>query len=438
MQNSYSKLIVAVFLLLQFVILFVYGYTPYPDCEGYIPAATEALGQGSAYPSVVQLHSLDFIWNLGSINAVELSLWLTGSVMPLLVVYTILKALTAWLVYLIARRMANEPTAMLALLIYVLYPANYGASTSVLSELPFIFFVVLAIWLILVRRKSLAGGAVLAIANWFRPMGLVFLVAVGVVIVVGKITDRGWNSTARRRRYEYSLPPVIDGVKAVIGYVAMILIIGFATRAYCGRFIYQAQTGWMALMQYSWDNDHEQEPDKSLFYGGDPMLVPDAATTDGVERDDHWRGNFRKWITGGNAVEYLSQMPHKVAATYVSDNVNMCTFVPEKRSKEYMYEEVSLPRLVADFPHYNFAQWLTAANLVVYYLLLILYLISLFTIRRRKNNPVEILTFAIVLIGTLVLMLFGHGEARFHQPFMPFIIVTVAAMITSRLTRAKR
>ena len=35
----------------------------------------------------------------------------------------------------------------------------------------------------------------------------------------------------------------------------------------------------------------------------------------------------------------MMQMPRKLINTYVSDNVNMCVFLPDKAEKEYMYEE---------------------------------------------------------------------------------------------------
>ena len=421
MQNRYSKLIVLAFLLVQVALIFICGYTPYPDSDGYIAAATEALRQGSPYPSPSQLHNLEFIWNLGSINAVELSLWLTKSIEPLLVIYAIMKGLTAAMLYSITEALTDKRTAFIALVIYVLYPANYGEATSTLSEVPFIFFIMLSIWLIFVRKRPLLGGAVMALANWFRPMGLVFLVAIALIAIL------------KRQRHL---------LRTAGGYIAMLLIIGTATRLYSGRFFTQAQTGWMALMQYSWDNDSQQAPDTCLFYGGDPMAIPDGSATDGVERDSYWQKNFGRWIAGGNIVEYLSQMPRKVFDTYISDNVNMCAFVPDKATSEYMYGEVSMPVLAASFPRLSPVQWLTATNLLYYYLLLLLYIVSLFALFRPQSPSggkgserlpvIPLLTLSIIVVGTLVLVFFGHGEARFHQPFMPFIIMAVAAMIAKK------
>ena len=118
-------------------------------------------------------------------------------------------------------------------------------------------------------------------------------------------------------------------------------------------------------------------------------------------------------------------MPSKLINTYISDNVNMCTFIPNKEEKEYMYEEVSMQTLIHAFPHYSVVQWLTVANLLFYYLLIFAALLSI----GHLNWQQQLLSVNIILIGTLVLLLVGHGEDRFHIPFMPFIIIMSAVFI---------
>jgi len=44
-----------------------------------------------------------------------------------------------------------------------------------------------------------------------------------------------------------------------------------------------------------------------------------------------------------------------------------------------------------------------------------------------------LLPISIVLLGTILLLLVGHGEARFHIPFMPFVIMLAASFIDKKL-----
>lgn len=158
MQDSHRQLIlilIAVFTILQLVILVVFGYTPYPDSDGYLYLAQEALHYGEAYPVTTLLNDYPFLWNIGSINITVALLALCHSIAPLLVVYALMKGITAWLFYALTRTICGLQTAFIALIIYIIYPANYGECTSLLSELPFIFFIMLGIYLSIVKDKTL-------------------------------------------------------------------------------------------------------------------------------------------------------------------------------------------------------------------------------------------------------------------------------------------
>ena len=85
MQNRYRQItwgVAALFTMVQLLLLAHYGYTPYPDAEGYLLLARQSLEQGSLYPTLQQINHEPFIWNSGAINLVALSLWLTHSITP--------------------------------------------------------------------------------------------------------------------------------------------------------------------------------------------------------------------------------------------------------------------------------------------------------------------------------------------------------------------
>ena len=389
MQNSHRQLsiaLVVLFTILQLVILIVFGYTPYPDSDGYILLAEECIAENDIYPIASKLNDYPFLWNIGAINAVVLSLKLFHSIVPLLVVYSLMKGATAALLYQIVKAIGNEKTALVTLLLYIIYPANYGESTSTLSELPFLFFCMLGIWFSVNKKLSVLGGAFIAIANWFRPMGIVFLLAVIAYLFL------------TRRKI----------VRPLIGYVAMIVMIGSMSYLRTGLFLYQAKTGWMALSDYSTKNSFAS------------MDVRNHNEWNVSQKDAAWQKIFMEWLQQHSG-EYMAQMPRKLVDTYVSDNVNMCTFIPDKAKREYMYEEVSLGTILHHFPHLSAVQWLTVVNLIIYACIVVCALLSLFHFNRTYVLPV-----GIILLGTLLLLLVGHGEARFHIPFMPFFIMLAA------------
>ena len=269
MQNCHYPLI-AFFTLAQIAIIALFGYTPYPDSEGYILLANDCVTRGEPYPVTSQLYDYPFLWNIGSINTVWLSLKLFGSVTPLLVFYALLKGATAWLCYDITRLLTQRRNvALIALLLYIVYPANYGEATSVLGEVPFIFLALLAVWLCVSRQWLVGAGVVLAVAGWIRPFALVFLAALMLFYVWQNIKTRQWWKPALR----------LAG-----GYIIAITFIGTLTYARTGLFLYQAKTGWMALMQYSWEHstDHTDFP-------VNPETIRDNQSLNVSEKDTAWR-----------------------------------------------------------------------------------------------------------------------------------------------------
>ncbi len=382
--------IIGLFILLQLALLILFGYTPYPDSNDFIGLAADAVKYGEPYPVASKLQELPFIWNVGAINFVALSLKLFQSVKPLLVLYAMMKGASAALLYAITNTLYGRRPALFALLLFVLYPANYGEATCVQSELPFVFFCLSAVWLT-VKGHAFAGGVTLALANWIRPMGLVFLLSLCIFLLIRD-----------RRRI---------GI-IIAGYALAVAVIGGASWLRTGRFIYEAKTGWMALLQYSIDNSKDTP---------DTWIKTDPGW-DAVQRDSAWRSQCVRWIISHPA-EYAGQMPRKLINTYVSDNVNLCAFLPNKSERTYLYEELSMHRLMRDFPSYSTVQVLTLFNLAYYYSLLLLFAVAAFMLIWRKKDAICVLPLSVVVIGTLVLMFFGHGEARFHAPFMPFIIM---------------
>lgn len=77
------------FTILQIIILFVFGYTPYPDSESYLFLANQALQAKEVFPAKSFLNDYPFLWNIGAITVVELFLWLFHSITPLLLIYSL-------------------------------------------------------------------------------------------------------------------------------------------------------------------------------------------------------------------------------------------------------------------------------------------------------------------------------------------------------------
>lgn len=384
-----------VFATIQLLLYPLLGLTPFHDSDCYIEAAQQVLNESQFYPSDRMLYGADFLWNIGAINMVAFSLRCFQSIVPLLVLYALLKSVSLLLIYYITRKCFTPTAAMLSALLFMLYPANYGDVTSVLSEVPFAFLVLLAVLLYQYKHPVWAGFA-LGCADYIRPFALIFIIALLVC-----------NYKHIRRH-----------AQLLIAYFAVILSISSANYVCKGQFIYKAKTGWMALAQYHYDNDRYKDTPN-------PQLIAYNYNIDYNEKDREWQRSFFAWLRN-NKGEYLRQIPIKIARTYVSDNTSFCAFLPDdiKKDGDTMYDKsLSMKTMVQSFPHYCAAQWMALANLLFYYALLVIFALSLPYLKHFK------LSWAIVVTGTLFIALVGHGESRFHHAFMPFIIMADAGYI---------
>ncbi len=101
------------------------------------------------------------------------------------------------LIYLIAQKVSNEYTARVVALLYLLYPAPYFLA-SVLTNQHFAACMFLAaVYILLSKRlnwavKGIVSGAVIALGNVVRPIGIIIIVALIIWGIIEKITNRKW------------------------------------------------------------------------------------------------------------------------------------------------------------------------------------------------------------------------------------------------------
>ena len=136
--------------------------------KGVVCKILMSLKDGQPYPSHSTIMGQPFIWNIGQINLIALSLWLTRSIVPVLVLMCALKAATAYVIARIAELLFNHRTGLIAILLYIAYPNNWGQSTMLLSEIPSVALALTALYLTLKYNRAkawIAAGLLFAIAT---------------------------------------------------------------------------------------------------------------------------------------------------------------------------------------------------------------------------------------------------------------------------------
>ena len=459
LSNNAYLIISALFLLLLIAILCIFGYTPTNDGEGYLDYARIALAEHQPYPSPKTILGQPFIWNPGIINLIILSLWAFQSLWPLLLTLCLMKALSAFLVAKIASKLFSHQTALIALFLYILYPNNWGQSTMLSSEIPMVFFTLLAVNLSLKNNNSprllrprrshiplqFLAGITLAIANWFRPVATIFLVA----LVLYHLLKRSRLLRPRRN----STSPILH---LLSGYILTILIIGTSCYLRTGYFIYQSDTLWFNMAEATYEKDPQPHYSTEMFPTGTARYIQDMQHKTAIECSHIWRQRSLKWLAEHPA-QYLSKIPARLYYVYKNDIDNLSAFLPDKSNPAENYVTLPLKSILhLSKNSLTFREGTTVASLAIittiFYILLLLSAIiaTITTLRTTLHSPLNpqrhfhseaekqlstlniTLLLFIIIAGSLALVLAVHGETRFKAPFMPFIFILAALLKKNR------
>lgn len=415
MQDSHYQinrplcLLTAVYLLWLLAVLLIFGHTPTNDGVGYRELAEYCLEQHQPYPTTAIYQQSPFVWNIGIINITELSLWLTGSIWPVLIVMCLLKSVTALMTGLITRHFFGQRIAVVAMLLFMLYPNNWGQSTMISSEIPSTCLTMTAVWLAIGRRQFFPAGLLLALANWFRPTAAVFFVTIVIYLML-----------FQRERLFRNIG------KLIAGTALFIVVVGTSCYLRTGHFVYQSRSYWFSMVDECYDGaevaPHWGQP---VWPEGTPRYIENHEQMDCFDFERIWRQRSIQWLKEHPA-DYLGKIPGRLYYMYQNDYDNMTAFLSDKSRPENNCITIPFRRLGAAVSTLTVAQWLALVCLLCYAALLVVACIA--TVRLIRKRQFESLFFPLFVIvgGSLLLVTVMHGETRFKDPFMPFFFILAA------------
>lgn len=413
MQNRYRQ-ISLLFLIFLLLVLFLFDYTPTNDGDGYIKYARMCIDYGEPYPCAPTINGQPFIWNIGQINLVALSLYLFHSVYPILVLMCFLKATSAYLLARIAQKTCNDQIGLIALLLYVCYPNNWGQSTTLLSEIPPITLLLGAVFIILhttrVRHLFIAG-TLMAVANWFRPISLIFIGTFFLYFLFFK--NKQWLRSFS---------------SLLAGYTLFILVVGTSCWLRTGYFLYQSETLWFNMAAATYETSVEPHYNTEAYPKGTIRYIENMKDKTAIECNQIWKQRCLEWLKD-NKANYLSKIPGRLVYMYMNDMDNIPAFLPDKSKAQNNYVTLPYRTLLYNLQNLSYIQWLGLLNMTYYAFLLLAFVFSLHVLRSEKRYDNLFLLCCIVIGGSLALVLAVHGETRFKAPFMPFIFMGAAVGI---------
>ena len=412
MQSSYCKISIAFFFFLLAILLFV-GYTPTNDGDGYIDYALMSLKDGQPYPTHSSIMGQPFIWNIGQINLIALSLWLTRSIVPVLVLMCALKAATAYVIARITELLFNHRAGLIAILLYIAYPDNWGQSTMLLSEIPSVALALTALYLTLKYNRAktwIAAGLLFAIATWIRPISPIYI---GSALLYHLF----FNRKQIFRRYAC----------VIGGYAALLIAVGTSCYLRTGYFLTQPTTVWFNFVANTYEKSTKVDYTQPVYPKGTARCIANREKLTALQCRDIWRQRSLQWL-GNHKIAYLKKVPGRLFWMYYEDIDNIAAFLKDKQHAENNYVTLPVTSMAHQINSLSPIQYFALINQVFYIIIILMSVVATVQLLRKRAYRSAFLPLFIIVAGSLALVLVSHGETRFKDPFMPFFFMLAASV----------
>ena len=412
MQNSYCKISIAFFFFLLAILLFV-GYTPTNDGDGYIDYALMSLKDGQPYPSHSTILGQPFIWNIGQINLIALSLWLTRSIVPVLVLMCALKAVSAFVIARITELLFNHRTGLIAILLYIAYPNNWGQSTMLLSEIPSVALALTALYLTLKYNRAkawISAGLLFAVATWIRPISPIYIGSAFLYHLL-------FNRRLILKRYA-----------CIVGSYAVLLIV-FGTSCYLrtGYFLTQPTTVWFNFIANTYEKSTKVDYTQPVYPKGTARCIANREKLTALQCRDIWRQRSLQWL-GNHKIAYLKKVPGRLFWMYYEDIDNIAAFLKDKQHAENNYATLPVTSIAHQINSLSPIQYFALINEIFYLIIVLMAVTATAQLLRKRDDCSLFLPLFIIVAGSLALVLVSHGETRFKAPFIPFLFMLAASV----------
>ncbi|MCH5221971.1 MAG: hypothetical protein J1F05_06595 [Muribaculaceae bacterium] len=384
---------VGVWIIAQIVLIVNFWGTPqFSDAANYSEFAHEAWRSGSWYPTAKMFSEYAWIANTGYINFLILNLKFFGTLNLVGIEQLLLNIILLCGFVRLVRIFVGVDVAYVAAILFCLLPSNMMVTPAYMSELLCVSLMVLS-FNILKRKYAmvLLSGVLMIIANWVRPIALIFVPALMLYAVINRAKLKYW--------FAY-------GLGLAVGLAAIMLF----TYSVCGHPLSSSTTKGTNMIIGCWDGATGKY-DSVVFEEGNPGYIDPALSYNVVQKDSLLTIRSVEWIKS-NPGKFLKLIPSKVAYLWGSD----------------IYADKVLSDKEAQY-----TQRQRAMGSMVYYAILLLSVCGVWNSRKQLWGSIGVALLPVIL-GTGMHMLM-YGGLRYHYPMM-ICIIYFAALAFRRALRS--
>ena len=386
-------------IVVQIILIVKFWDMPQGSDQGeYIKLAQDCLNNGEWYPMEKHIYSTYF-WAPGLINYFILQMKLFGTINLNMIFNLFMNLCIVYEVYWLAKKFFLNRTAYISVIFYNLIYSNFFVIIPAGTEIPFLFLSLTAFCLCLGNKYShiIIAGLLFAIANWIRPLIVIFIPVILLLFIYNKYN---W------RKYLALLSPIF----------IVLLSIGWLTQHKIGYFCFQSSTSGVNLIMTANDRAYGGVASTLLNDTTNICYIKDADKLTFIEKDSIWKERAINWIID-NPGHYLKLYILKIGGLFVEDSwsdrpiLGGAGFVDSVVYGKISYE--ALLRFIIMF-----------LKSIVYYFVGVCFIYSLFANRKEIFSQKGWLLL-ILLFGITSTCLFSVSP-RYHYPFLFTIVIWAA------------
>lgn len=392
----------AVWLITQIGLVVYHWDLPcHDDALYYRQLAEGCIGAGTWYPAAHNLYDV-YVFGPGYVNLLIGVYKLFGTFAAVGLVNLVLNVGLLLEIRLLGKRLFGETTGYVAAILYMLLFSSLYLPVAHQTDLPFAFLLAGALLLGMHRRMPMlvAAGVLIGLANWMRPLAVVFL---ATIVVCYATQRRPWR----------------DYAAVVLPLLATVLLIGGAAKARTGHFVYQSTTGGVNLAMSAFDGANGLVNFDLMKDTANYPWMNDPTPLTFAERDRRLKQSAVGWIVRHPA-EYASQIPLKLLALFAEDTW------PERAIPGKGFGTL-LPQMKGDKAALIALGAEVLAKSLTYYVVLFFFGYYVW-INRRRLLAAEQVFLLIPLLGTAMTVAVVV-TSRYHYPYLFMIIIYAASGI---------
>ena len=404
----------ALLILIQLALCLTFDGMQVSDAESYLELARYCAEENTWYPGPRDMYAT-YIFGNGYVNLLSVVMRLSTS----MIWAFLLNMLFAQMIVLSWADIAGQltgrtQTACLTVVLLCAMCGLWGEVVATRTELCFMAF--MGVSLALSLRKSagalLAAGVLMGLANWVRPLLVVFLPGVLLFFLMRRV---GW--------------------KRVLAYLAglalVIVLLGARTYQRTGRFVYQAQTMGVNMLMGA-NDDADGSYVGEVYNEGKPGYVAPGSGVTFDERDARYKRYAVEWIME-HPLRFAALAPAKLFYYLATDIYCGSSFFGNRIQTDNLGYIRELAAIVTGRGARPFAlgDAVVILSQLTYMLVFIAYVAFVVDCLRRRCW-LRLLPLHLIFALSCGVTIMTVGGARYHMPYLPIFCLCAAILIDCR------